>query len=136
MTELKEEQDAFDSNELLFVGTDKKYFDFRVFKNPYKFASIIYRKSSLDDAKDSQNKMLAKLVEFKNYAPAFEDDVFPFEDGFRKEKSNMSDKGLLDWVKIDNNRFDNIKNRVKTLKVHMLYQERMVIVFMLTTRTI
>ena len=63
-------------------------------------------------------------------------EVFPFEDGFRKEKSNMSDKGLLDWVKIDNNRFDNIKNRVKTLKVHMLYQERMVIVFMLTTRTI
>ena len=76
--------------------------------------------------------MLAKLVELKNY----QDDVFPFEDGFQKEKSNISDKGLLDWVKVDNNKFDNIKNRVKTLKVHMLYQERMVIVFMLTTHTI
>ena len=65
MTELKEKQDAFDSNELLFFVANKKYFDFRVFKDPYKFASIIYHKGSLDDAKDSQNKMLAKLDEFK-----------------------------------------------------------------------
>ena len=37
MTELKEKQDAFDSNELLFFVANKKYFDFRVFKDPYKF---------------------------------------------------------------------------------------------------
>ena len=45
----------------------KKKIDFRVFKDPYTFASIIYHEGLLDDAKDSQNEMLAKLEEFKSY---------------------------------------------------------------------
>ena len=51
------------------MGANKKYFDFRVFKGPYEFASYIYQKGSLKDAKDSQNRMLAKLDDFKRYNP-------------------------------------------------------------------
>ena len=47
----------------------KKYFDFKDFKGPYEFASNIYHKVSLKDEKDSQNRMFAKLDDFKMYSP-------------------------------------------------------------------
>ena len=47
----------------------KKYFDFRVFKGPYEFASNIYHKVSLKDEKGSLNRMFAKLDNFKMYSP-------------------------------------------------------------------
>ena len=50
------------------MGANKKYFDFRVFKGRYEFASYIYQKGSLKDAKDSQNRMLTKLDDFKRYS--------------------------------------------------------------------
>ena len=46
------------------MGANKKYFDFRVFKDPLKFASTIYHNGSLKDAKDIQNEMLANLEDF------------------------------------------------------------------------
>ena len=115
MSEIKEEQNAIkkDSKKLIFMGANKKYFDFRVFRGPYEFGSVIYHKGSLKDAKDSQNRMLAKLDDFKKYNPksrevidrkkeilidaerfydyrnkvieAFEDGVFLFKDGFQKK---------------------------------------------------
>ena len=94
MTELKEKQDAFDSNELLFFVANKKYFDFRVFKDPYKFASIIYHKGSLDDAKDSQNKMLAKLDEFKKQRPPEEYGIINGEYRLIKPKSSQEESGI------------------------------------------
>ena len=47
----------------------KKYFDFRVFKGPYEFASNNYHKVSLKDEKGSLNRMFAKLDNFKMYSP-------------------------------------------------------------------
>ena len=47
----------------------KKYFDFKDFKGPYEFGSNIYLKVSLKDEKDSQNRMFAKLDDFKMYSP-------------------------------------------------------------------
>ena len=95
----------------------KKYFDFRVFKGPYEFASNIYHKVSLKDEKGSWNRMFAKLDDFKMYSPkktrnnrrktrnitdverlydyrnmvteAFEDEVLPFKDGFKKKTSQL-----------------------------------------------
>ena len=51
MNELREEQDFINFEKLSFVGANKKYFDFRVFKDPIKFALVIYRNGSLEDAK-------------------------------------------------------------------------------------
>ena len=60
MNELREGQDFIDFEKLSFVGANKKYFHFRVFKDPIKFTSIIYHKGSLNSAKDTQNKMFAR----------------------------------------------------------------------------
>ena len=32
----------------------------------------------------------------------FENEVFPFKDGFQKKESGMSDKSIQNWVKEDN----------------------------------
>ena len=65
MSKIKEEQKAIDSKILIFMGANKKHFDFRVFKGPCEFPLIIYHKGSLKDAKDSQKRMLANLDDFK-----------------------------------------------------------------------
>ena len=111
MNELREEQDFINFEKLSFVGANKKYFDFRVFKDPIKFASVIYDKGSLKDANDTQKEMLAQLDDFEEYSPrkpetveekiqllvsayrlyntrnevikAFEDGVFLLKDGFQ-----------------------------------------------------
>ena len=69
MNELREEQDFINFEKLSFVGANKKYFDFRVFKDPIKFASVIYDKGSLKDGNDTQKEMLAKLNDFEEYSP-------------------------------------------------------------------
>ena len=53
----------------------RKYFDFRVFKDPTKFALVIYHNGSLEDAKNSQNEMLAKLDDFQEYSPRKPDTI-------------------------------------------------------------
>ena len=69
MNEWREEQDFIDFEKLSFVGANKKYFDFRVFRDPIKFASVIYDKGSLKDANDTQKEILAKLDDFEEYTP-------------------------------------------------------------------
>ena len=46
MSEIKKEPNAIDSKKLIFMGANKIFFDFRVFKGPYELASIIYHKGS------------------------------------------------------------------------------------------
>ena len=110
INELREDENFIYNKKLVCGKIDRKIYDFTVFKNPIKFASVIFNKGSLKDAKDSQNEMLVMLNYLKNYNPknlkkiksregtlinaqifyddrkkvinAFEDGVFPFEDGF------------------------------------------------------
>ena len=52
-----------------------------------------------------------------NVIKAFEDGIFPFNNGFyQKEESNMADKALQDWVKVDKKRFDMIKMEIQNAK--------------------
>ena len=45
-----------------------------------------------------------------NVIKAFEDEVFPFSDGFQKKESVTSDKSLPNCVKGDKERFNETKN--------------------------
>ena len=46
-----------------------------------------------------------------NVIKAFEDGIFPFNNGFyQKEESNMADKALPDWVKVDKKNVWHDKN--------------------------
>ena len=47
---------------------------------------------------------------------AFENGVFPFNYGFQKEKLDMSDKVLPNWVKVSKRKFDTIKNVVQNAR--------------------
>ena len=60
-------------------------------KNPDKIKS---REETLINAKKLYNNR-------NNVIKTFEDGVFLFKDGFQKEESDMSDKALPDWVKVD-----------------------------------
>ena len=51
-----------------------------------------------------------------NVIEAFEDKVFLFKDKFQKEESDMSDKALPNWVKVDEKRFNRIKNKIQQVK--------------------
>ena len=137
MNELREGQDFIDFEKLSFVGANKKYFHFRVFKDPIKFTSIIYHKGSLNSAKDTQNKMFAKLDGFEECNPrkpgtveekkevlinaykfyntrnelikAFEDGVFPLKDGFQEKELDVLE--LPDWVRVNEKIFNLNKRR-------------------------
>ena len=115
------------------MGANKKYFDVRVFKGPLKFASVICHEGSLEDAKNSQNEILAELDNFQKYNPkkqdtieektevlinaerlcnirskvieAFEDGVFPCKDGFQEKVSDLVNKKLPNWVRVDEKKF-------------------------------
>ena len=117
------------------------------FRNSLEFASNIYHngKTSLEDVKNSQNRMFSLLNDSKEYddpknldkiksreetsinaqrlhnnrtnvIKTFEDRVFPFNDKFQKKDSDMSDKPLPIWVKVDKKIFDKIKNHVQNTK--------------------
>ena len=127
--ELKEEKNSTDSKRLVCVKSDGTIFNFNVFKSSLDFASDIYNgKISLEKAKNSQYKMFELLDYLKEYNPtkldkiksreetlndaeklyknrsnvikAFLNRVFPFNYGFQKEKPDMSDKRLPNWVKV------------------------------------
>ena len=104
------------------MRANKKYFNVRVFKDPLKVASVIYHEDSLEDVKNSQNKMLAKLDNFQKYnrkkpdtiqektevlinaeglynirnkvIEAFEDGFFPYNDGFQQKESDVVNKKI------------------------------------------
>ena len=75
-------------------------------KNPDKISS---RKETLINAEKLYNNR-------NNVIKAFENGVFPFKDGFRKKESDMSDKALPDWAKVDEKRFNKIKNEIQQAK--------------------
>ena len=138
LDELKDEKNIIDSKGLVCVKSDETIFDFNVFKSSLHFASNIYIcKISLKEAKNSQYKMFELLNDLEDYNPtnpdkiksteetlndaeklfknrisvikAFENGVFPFNYGFQKEKPDMSDKALPNWVKVSKKRFNMIK---------------------------
>ena len=51
-----------------------------------------------------------------NVIKAFENKFFPFKDGFREKESDMSDKALPDWVKVNEERFNKIENEIQQAK--------------------
>ena len=136
--ELKEEKNNIDFEKLVCVKFDRTIFDFNAFKNSLNLASNIYSgKISLKKAKNSQYKLFTLPNGLKEYNPtkpdkiksrketlndaekvyknkgnvikAFENGLFPFNFGFQKEKPDMSDKALPNWVKVSKKRFNMIK---------------------------
>ena len=69
MNELVEEQNYIDAKKLVSGKTHGTTFDFTVFKDPIKFASVIFHKGSLKNAKDFQNEMFALLNDLEGYNP-------------------------------------------------------------------
>ena len=127
------------------IKSDGTIFNFNVFKSSLDFASGIYNsKISLEEAKNSKYKKFESLDNLKEYNPtrldkiksreetlndaeklfnnrsnvikASENKVFPLNYGFQKEKPDMSDKALPNWVKVSKKRFDTIKNAVQNAK--------------------
>ena len=141
LNEIKEE-----GSEINLKKSDGKFFNFNTFKPSLKYASSIYKgKITLEEAKKYQYKMLKHLKDLEKNDPknpekknskketlinaeelynnkgnvikAFEDGIFPFNNGFyQKEESNMADKALPDWVKVDKKRFDMIKMEIQNAK--------------------
>ena len=145
LDEVKEEKNSTDLKRPFCVKADGTIFNFNVFKSSLDFASDIYNgKISLEKAKNSQNKMCELLDDLKKYNPtkldniksreetlndaeklyknksnvinAFENGVFRFNYGFQKEKPDISDKALPNWVKVSKKGFDTIKNAVQNAK--------------------
>ena len=77
--------------------------------NPTKLDKIKSREETLNDA-EKLYKNRSSVIK------AFENGVFPFNYGFQKEKPDMSDKALPNWVKVSKKRFDTIKNAVQNAK--------------------
>ena len=69
-----------------------------------------------------------------NVIKAFEDNFFSFKDGFQKEEPDVPDETLPYWVRVENKRFNTIKNNVKRVKINLLYQKGVVFAFPLTIR--
>ena len=71
LDELKDANDDVDDGKLLFIGSNKKKFNFETFKKPLNFLSAIYnREISLKEAEFSQKKIEKKIEELKfNYKP-------------------------------------------------------------------
>ena len=90
LDELKKENNSIDSKfqykmfELL--NNLKKY-------NPTKLYKINTREETLNDAEKLYKNS-------SNVIKAFEKGFFPFNYGFQKEKSDMSDKALTNWLKV------------------------------------
>ena len=126
MNEIKEKDNDIIPEKLVCVKTDGTIFNFDFFKCSFNFASSIYdSKITLEKTKKDKYKMLKELQNLKNYDPnnlvkinskketlinvekfynnrdvieTFENEVFPFKDGFRKEESDASEKTSLHWV--------------------------------------
>ena len=129
LDEFKEEKNNTDFKRLVCVKSNGIILNFNVFKSSLDFASDIYNgKVLLKKAKNSQYKMFKLLDDLKEYNPtrldkiksreetlndaeklfnnrsnvikASENKVFPLNYGFQKEKPDMSDKALPNWIKV------------------------------------
>ena len=72
------------------------------------------KKEILNDAEmfyDYRNKVME----------AFEDGIFPFKDGFQIKEPDVSNKKLLDWVRVDRTTFNQTKDKVKKVKDKNIY---------------
>ena len=52
----------------------------------------------------------------KNVIRPFENEVFPFKNGFQKKESDISDNALPKRVKVGKKRFNRIKSKVQNAK--------------------
>ena len=77
--------------------------------NPTKLEKIKSREETLNDPEKVYKNR-------SNVIKAFESRVFPFNYEFQKEKPDMSEKTLPNWVKVSKQRFDTIKNAVQNAK--------------------
>ena len=144
MNEIREVENDIDSEKLVCAKSVKKSFNFNVLKLLFKFSANIYDgKIILEEAKKDQHKKFNQLEDLKKFDPnnpgnirekeetlintekvynnrnnvnnAFENEVFPFKDGLKKKRLEMSDT-LQDWVRVDKKRFTTIKNNVKRVR--------------------
>ena len=75
--EIKEEQNVINFDKVLCMKTDgKTHFNFGIFEDPQKLASVIYYKGSLKDAKYDQYKMFTLLNDLKKYKPTNSDRIW------------------------------------------------------------
>ena len=70
MSEIKKEQSAIDSKKLIFMGANKNFLILEFLKVHMSLLRLFtIRVHTLNDAKDYQNRMLAKLDDLKRYSP-------------------------------------------------------------------
>ena len=115
LNEIKEEGSEINPKKLVYTKSDGKCFNFNTFKASLKYASNIYKgKITLEEAKKDQYKMLKHLKDLEkhdlknpekknskketlinaeqlynnkgNVIKAFEDGIFPFNNGFYPKK--------------------------------------------------
>ena len=138
LDELKKEINTIDPEKLVCAKFDGTIFNFNTFKNSLEFALNIYHagKTSLEEAKKDQYKMLKKLKDLEEYDPkyldkinsqretlisaekiynnrdnvikAFENGIFPFKVEFQKKESDRSDNALPKWVKVGKKKKDSV----------------------------
>ena len=58
---------------------------------------------------------------------AFEDELFPFKGGFQEKESDVLNKKLANWVRIDENFFNQIKDQVKRLRIKIYTSDQIVV---------
>ena len=68
-----------------------------------------------------------------NVIEAFQNGGFPLKDGFKKKESDMSDKALPNWVKVDKKRFNRIKTKSKMLKIIIYMVSQIAVVLLVLT---
>ena len=84
MNEVKDADNDIDKYKLAFIGSNRKKFNFNIFRMPLNFLSAIYNDEiSLKEAEISQGNLEKKRNELKyRYKPiieAFRDGTFSFE---------------------------------------------------------
>ena len=78
-----------------------------------------YKPTNLDKRKERKETLTNAEMLYNsrnNVIKAFEDNFFSFKDGFQKEEPDVPDETLPYWVRVENKRFNTIKNNVKRVK--------------------
>ena len=78
-----------------------------------------YKPTNLDKRRERKETLIYAEMLYNsrnNVIKAFEDNFFSFKDGFQKEEPDLPDETLPYWVRVENKRFNTIKNNVKRVK--------------------
>ena len=78
-----------------------------------------YKPTNLDKRRERKETLTNAEMLYNsrnNVIKAFEDNFFSFKDGFQKEESDVPNETLPYWVRVENKRFNTIKNNVKRVK--------------------